>query len=124
MRKLFCNFCGEDCSPFDGRQLPQIREERKAFLEAHRKGFFDIDYSRAVINKNGEVTHFSRDYEFTMCPKCRARLENAVWKEAEKMAVEFQGRRNVITIVAPQFPKLPEQEPEPCCGDSGELWGG
>ncbi len=105
MRKNYCNLCCKEIS-----DRPALISEKKAYLEAHRKGRFNLEYARAVVNGNDEVTHFSADYQFALCGECQDRIEKVIWAEVEKMNAEIAGKEISHTFVAPQFPAVPEVE--------------
>ena len=111
MRRNYCNICCKEIEPADELIHKKIQLGlKKEYLEAHRKGRFDVDYSRAVVNNDGEVIHFDQDYYFALCFECHDRIEKAIWAEVEKMTSEIACKEVSNTFVAPQFPQVPELE--------------
>ena len=111
MRRNYCDIC---CKEIGLDEFISRRETplglTKEYLEAHRKGRFNVDYARAVVNNDGEVIHFDADYRFALCFECHDRIEKVIWAEVEKMTSEIAGKEVHNTFVAPQFPQVPELE--------------
>ena len=112
MRKNYCDICGKEVNRDKSKK--EFLEEKKRYMEAHRRGRFDIQYSQAIVNGYGEVTHFSGDYEFALCGKCQDRLEKAVWNEIEMMIKENEGKAVTNVIILPKFPKEPLADTPTC----------
>lgn len=111
MRRNYCDICCKEIKPADELIHKKISLGlKKEYLEAHRKGRFNVDYARAVVNNNGEVIYFDQDYQFALCLECQDRIEKAIWAEVEKMTSEIAGKEVHNTFVAPQFPQVPELE--------------
>ena len=113
MRRNFCDICGELVKDEEFRNPQEVMKEKKTFLEAHRNGRIDIEYSWAVLDKNDEVIHFFSDYDFRLCDKCRDRIESVIWKEIEQMTAERAGKEVITQFILPKFPHQAERIPEP-----------
>lgn len=114
MRRSYCDICCRELKYDEPVCRDDLGVMKRAYLEAHRKGRFYVVYSRAVVNKDGDVTHFREDYEFALCDECRDRIEKVIWAEVGKMTAEVAGKEVPNTFIAPQFPQVPDVE-ESCC---------
>ena len=110
MRRSYCDICCRELKYDEPVCRDDLGVMKRAYLEAHRKGRFYVAYSRAVVNRDGNVTHFREDYEFALCDECRDRIEKVIWAEVGKMTAEVAGKEVPNTFIAPQFPQVPEVE--------------
>lgn len=102
MRIQACDVCGKVLYP--------IKEEmpRRFYIDDDR-GWFSIEYQRAVKDKDGKI--IGADYTEThICPDCHRKANEKIWEVFEPIIAK---KNKTAEVTLPQFPMEPVRCAEP-----------
>lgn len=102
MRIHACDVCGKVLLP--------IKEERpRRFYIDDDRGWFEIEYRRAVKDKDGKI--IGADYVDTnICPDCLRKANEKIWEAFEPLIAK---KNKTAEVALPQFPMEPVRCADP-----------